>query len=259
MIDSHCHLDYLDDPAAAVDNDLTAVITVGTDAERSQLAVGFAERFPNVYAVVGVHPNDASRAADSAERAVIETLARHRRVVGIGETGFDRHWDRESPETQQAAFEWQAELAESVEKALILHVRDASGKDDASRAAASAITTAGYGRGVLHCFNGHPALLAAGLELGWYFSFAGNLTYKSAGELRRAAAKLPLDRLLVETDSPFLTPVPLRGKPNRPVNVHLTAQALAESVGLPLSELEPILDANAQRLFRLELQSAPSD
>lgn len=252
VIDSHCHLDYLDDPAAAVNVDLAAVITVGTDPERSRQAVGFAERFPNVYAVVGVHPNDAALAADREVRTVTEELARHPRVVGVGETGFDRHWDKQTPAAQQASFEWQADLARRVDKALVLHVRDATGSDEASRAAVAAITAAGYRRGVLHCFNGHSQLLAAGLDLGWFVSFAGNLTYKNAGDLRKVAAGLPLDTLLVETDSPFLTPAPLRGKPNRPANVFLTAQVLADCVGLPLAELEPILDANARRLYGLE-------
>ena len=251
MIDSHCHLDYLDDPAAAVNVDLAAVITVGTDPERSQQAIAFAERFANVYAVVGVHPNDAALAAEAEVRAVTEELARHPRVVGVGETGFDRHWDKQTPAAQQASFEWQADLARRLDKALVLHVRDAVGSDDASLAAAAAITAAGHRRGVLHCFNGHPELLAAGLELGWFVSFAGNLTYKNAGNLRSVAAGLPLDALVVETDSPFLTPVPLRGKPNRPVNVYLTAQVLADCVGLPLAELEPILDDNARRLYGL--------
>src|SRR5699024_2025236 len=113
-------------------------------------------------------------------------------------------------------------------------------------------------RGVLHCFNGHPELLAAGLELGWYVSFAGNLTYKNAGELRDSAAELPPSVLLVETDSPFLTPVPLRGKPNRPANVRHTAEVLALTLGMPLSELEPQLDANARRLFGLTPPDGPA-
>ncbi len=258
MIDSHCHLDHLDDPAAAVSADLAAIITVGTDPERSRQAVGFAERYPNVYAVVGVHPNDAALAADPEVRAVTEELARHQRVVGVGETGFDRHWDRQTPAAQQASFQWQADLARRVDKALVLHVRDAAGSDAASRAAAHAITTAGYRRGVLHCFNGNRELLEAGLELGWFVSFAGNLTYKNAGDLRNVAAELPLDALLVETDSPFLTPVPLRGQPNQPANVRFTAQVLADCMRLPLAELEPLLDANARRLYRLEQADTPS-
>lgn len=258
MIDSHCHLDYLDDAAEAVSAGLAAVITVGTDPERSRQAVAFAERYPNVYAVVGVHPNDAALAGDPEVRAVIEELARHSRVVGVGETGFDRHWERQTPAAQQASFEWQAELARRVDKALVLHVRDAAGSSEASSTAAHAITAAGHRRGVLHCFNGHAELLDAGLNLGWFVSFAGNLTYKNAADLRQVAASLPLDVLLVETDSPFLTPVPLRGQPNKPANVRFTAEVLAECVGIPLAELEPILDANSRRLYGLEQQAVPS-
>jgi len=251
VIDTHCHLDRCEDPTAAVDPQLAALVTVGTDLERSRWAVSAARRHPNVYAAVGVHPNDARLAADPEVRAGIEALAEDPLVVGIGETGFDRHWDAATPSEQAAAFEWQAELAARLDKALILHVRDAQGSSEASEQAAAAITAAGHRRGVLHCFNGSPRLLEAGLALGWMVSFAGNLTYRSAGDVRAAATEVPLDRLLVETDAPFLAPVPHRGKRNLPAYVRHTAAYLAELRGVPLAELEPVLDANAERLFGL--------
>lgn len=251
MIDSHCHLDHCPDPDAAVDADLRAIVTIGTTVARCALAVAAAERHPNVWAAVGIHPNDADEADDPDARAAVEGLAEHPRVVAIGETGFDRYWERQTPAAQQAAFAWQAGLARRLDKALILHVRDADGRDDASLAAAASIRAAGWERGVLHCFNGSVALLAAGLDLGWMVSFAGNLTYKSARALREAAAVVPLDRLLVETDSPFLAPVPMRGKRNLPAYVRYTAQVLADVRCVPLDELEPILDDNAARLYGL--------
>lgn len=256
MIDSHCHLDRCEDPEAAVDRSLAAIVTIGTDLERSRSALHAATRHPNVFAAVGVHPNGASAAADPEVRAGIEALAQEPLVVGIGETGFDRYWDDETPEAQSAAFDWQAELAAHTDKALILHVRDKEGRNEAARSAVAAIRAAGHRRGVLHCFSGDRDLLQAGLELGWMVSFAGNLTYKSAGNLREVAAEVPLERLLVETDSPYLTPVPLRGKRNVPANVRHTAAVLAEVRGLPLAELEPILDANAARLYGLDRQRA---
>lgn len=251
MIDSHCHLDRCEDPGLAADSALAAMVTVGTDLARSRAALAAAESHPNVYASVGVHPNDASAAADAATREGIEALAAHPLVVAIGETGFDRYWDDETPQAQAAAFEWQADLARRTNKALILHVRDKQGATAANDAAREAILEAGHRRGVLHCFSGNEGLLAAGLELGWLISFAGNLTYKSAENLRALARQIPADRLLVETDAPYLAPMPHRGKRNLPAWVRYTAEVLAEVRGVPLSELEPVLDANAERLFGL--------
>src|SRR5690606_9440866 len=139
-------------------------------------------------------------------RAAIERLADHPKVVAIGETGFDDHWQDETLATQLAAFEWHAELAKQLDKPLILHVRDRQGGSEASRAAARAIGAAGHQHGVLHCFNGDAYLYETAIELGWCVSFAGNLTYKSAVPIREVAAAAPLDRLLVETDSPYLAP-----------------------------------------------------
>lgn len=251
MIDSHCHLDRVDDLEAALDNDLLAMITVGTDVERSRGAIRLAEREARVYAVVGVHPNEASRADDAGVRRGIEELADHERVVAIGETGFDDHWRDESLDTQRRAFDWHAELARTTGKPLVLHVRDRQGSDAASRAAEAALRATPDVAGVLHCFGGDAGLLAVGLELGWMVSFAGNLTFKSAGRLRDAARDVPAERLLVETDAPFLAPEPNRGKRNRPGWVVHTARVLAEVRGMPADELEVRLDANARRFYDL--------
>lgn len=249
MTDSHCHLDRCDDPDAAVDASLAALVTVGTDLPRSRAALAAARRHPNVYAAVGVHPNEASLAERDEVREGIEALAREPLVVAIGETGFDQYWERETLAQQQAAFEWQASIAAELDKPLILHVRDKAGETVAANAAAHAITEAGHAKGVLHCFSGNERLLEAGLALGWMVSFAGNLTYRSAAPLRAIAAQLPLESLLVETDAPFLAPVPFRGKRNLPAYVRHTAQRLAETVGVTFEELEAATDANAERLF----------
>lgn len=250
MTDSHCHLDRCPDPALAVDPTLAALVTVGTDVARSRSALEAALLYPNVFAAVGVHPNDASQAKDDGVRAAIAELARHPLVVAIGETGFDQYWENETLTTQRAAFRWQLDLARELDKPLILHVRDKQGSEVAALAAAEALTTAGYERGVLHCFSGHERLLSVGLELGWMVSFAGNLTYRSAGNLRELARRIPLDRLLVETDSPYLAPVPHRGKTNQPAYVRHTAAVLAEAVEATPEELERLIDANAERFFR---------
>lgn len=260
MIDSHCHLDRCDDVDAALNNDLRAMITVGTDAERSREALRLADADARVFAAVGVHPNDASAAEDPEVRRDIECAATHPRAVAVGETGFDTHWDDETLTSQRRAFDWHADVARREDLPLILHVRDRQGNSDASHAAADALADAGWGRGVLHCFGGNERLLEVGLDLGWMVSFAGNLTYKSAAALRAAAVAVPRDRLLVETDAPFLAPVPKRGKRNVPGWVVHTARVLGEVRGEASGEdpddLEAVLDDNAIRLYRLPLPSS---
>lgn len=251
MIDSHCHLDSCEDPVAAADPTLAALITVGTSVAGNEAALRLANALPNVWAAVGIHPNDASDAGDEAARKQVEEQAERPRVVAIGETGFDTHWESETLASQRKAFEWHARLAAELGLPLILHVRDRQGSDDASREAARAIREAGHRQGVLHCFNGHEQLLEVGLELGWMVSFAGNLTFPSAGPLREAASQVPLARLLVETDSPYLAPVPHRGKRNTPAYVRDTARVLAELKGESYERTEEVTEANARRLYHL--------
>lgn len=251
MIDTHCHLTSLALPVGEAIAGLAAVVTVGTSVEDGRAAVALTRRWPTVWAAVGVHPNEASAAGDEGTRAAIEELARDEKVVALGETGFDTHWDRETLASQGAAFDWHAEVAAALGKPLVLHVRDAQGSDGASRAAERAIVRAGHPQGVLHCCNGDTRLIDAALELGWHVSFAGNLTYKNAELLRRAATAVPFDRLLVETDSPYLAPLPHRGKRNQPTYVAHTARFLAELRGVGEAEMERLLDGNARRLFAL--------
>ena len=253
MIDTHCHLDYLDDPAAARGElGLTGMVCIGADLEHARNAIDLATRFDDVWATVGLHPTEAGH--DTAEtRAELQQLSEHPRVVGIGETGLDYYWDAATPEQQRSAFHWQLELASHQAKPVIIHTRDKAGRDEASRECAAILTAAGWERGILHCFNGHPALLRAGLDLGFYVSFAGNVTYKNAQEIREAARLVPRNRLLVETDAPFLAPVPKRGKPNRPGYVRYTLQFLAEWLNVDEAELERVTDENARRAYGLSL------
>jgi TatD DNase family protein len=249
MIDTHCHLDRVRDLAAALDNDLRAMVSVGTDPERSERCVHLAETVARVWATVGLHPTEAASAHDPVVRARIEALADHPRVVAIGETGIDLYWDTASLDDQLEALAWQAGVAERVGKPVVLHVRDRDGREEASLAAARALRDLGSARGILHCTNGHPELLESGLAAGWFVSFAGNLTYPKATLLHAAARIVPEDRLLVETDSPYLTPIPHRGRPNVPGNVTLTAAALAHHRGVDARDLEGVLDANAARVY----------
>ncbi len=255
MIDTHCHLDSSHDPDAA-DPGLVAIVSVGTDLASCRETLKLSERFPNVWAVLGVHPNSADKATPET-RSDIEALLDHPKVVGIGETGFDAYWDAVPLETQREVFSWHAGLAKTLGKPLVLHVRDKQNEETAALMACDALLGAGHTQGVLHCFSGHERLLAVGLELGWYVSFAGNLTYKSAKDLQEAAKTVPLERLLVETDSPYLSPEPKRGRPNVPARVRYTAAFLAELRGLSLEALEPTLDANAREVYRLPDERAP--
>ena len=251
MIDTHCHLDHFEPLDEALQHDLRAVLTVATTAGGVQKALELAERDRRIFAIVGIHPNSADGAADASHRAVVEMALSHPRVVGVGETGIDLYWQSVPLETQIASFRWQAELARRYNHPLVLHVRDAQGSDDASRNTIALLQELVPPRGVLHCSNGHPTLIDTAINLGWYVSFAGNLTYPKAVELHQAARSIPIDRLLVETDAPYLAPVPQRGKRNRPAWVRFTAAALAQARGVSIEELEAVLDSNAISAFSL--------
>lgn len=256
VIDTHCHLDRLDAPTDAAREGLAALLTVATGPDRLAATLAAAEADPATFAIVGIHPNEADAAAEPEARAAIEAALDHPKVVAVGETGVDTYWDRVALDVQLDAFRWQGALARARDLPLVLHVRDADGarpghRDVASRATADTLAELGHRRGVLHCTNGHPGLLRVALDLGWYVGFAGNLTYRSAVAIREAALAVPEDRLLVETDAPYLAPVPHRGKPNRPGHVRLTAAELARLRGVDPAELEARLDANARRAFGL--------
>lgn len=255
MIDTHCHLDYLDDPASARGElGLSGMVCIGASPEHARNAVALAERFPDVWATVGLHPTGTEE--DSAQaRAAIEAFAGHGRVVGIGESGLDDYWDDTKRAAQVSAFEWQLDLARRTGKPLVIHVRDKPGQDSAHRGVMDVLAAWPDVSVILHCFSGHPGLLAFGLKRGAHFGFAGNTTYKNAREIQEAARTLPLDRLLLETDAPFLAPVPQRGKPNRPGYVRHTLNFIAGLRGLDPAELERVTDENARRVYGLKAES----
>ncbi len=251
MTDTHAHLDRLEAPSEALERarDLHAVLSLGTDTTSSAAALGFAEAWSNVYAGVGLHPTEAEAFSDEvAER--LRALAAHPRVRASGETGIDYYWDAATPEAQFRLLDFQLELAIEHDLALVFHVRSKEGSDAAERDLEAWLREHRPPRFVLHAFGGDMKLAETGLDLGGYVSFAGNLTYKKNARLREAAAALPADRLLVETDSPYLPPVPKRGKKNEPAYVRYTLEALALARGVAFEEMERITDANARRLFR---------
>ena len=254
VIDTHAHLD---EDAFSVDRDeivaraaaagVAAVITIGTTADSSRRAVELARQYPNVFAAVGIQPNYTA-AAQPGDWEIIEQLAREPKVVAIGETGLDRYWDYAPLELQQDYFTRHVELARSLDLPFVVHCRDAEAEVVAQLREFSA---AGPLSGVMHSFTGDVDTMRACLELGLHISFAGMLTYKKNDALRAVAAEVPLDRLLVETDAPYLAPAPMRGKRNEPAYVVHTARCLAEVRGLPPEELLEHTARNARALFRL--------
>lgn len=249
MTDTHAHLDFLDqkelEEAQVHLPELKAVLTLGVDPTRWERTLALAQG--NVYAAVGLHPTSAHLLSPEVEEA-LRHYARHPRVRAIGETGLDYHWTPETRPAQLRALDFQAALAEALDLPLILHVRSKDGR--AEEELAGWLLQNRPKKAVLHAFSGHPALERAGLEAGAYFSFAGPLTYKKNEALREAARRLPRERLLVETDSPFLPPEPFRGKRNRPHYVRYTLARLAETLGVSFEEAEALTDKNAEGLFR---------
>jgi TatD DNase family protein len=247
VIDSHTHLDLCEPPdselvSAAETAGVKRMLTIGIDGVSCRAALAAAEAFPQVYAAVGRHPN-AARGFDDADLAELRALAAHERCVAIGETGLDFYRDRAPRADQERAFAAQIELARETGKPVVIHTRAAADQTLAQLASEAAGV-----RVVLHCFS-MPDKLAACLERGYEISFAGNLTYPSADDLRSAAAQVPEDRLLVETDAPYLTPQPVRKHANQPAFVSHTFGLLAELRGASPGELAAAVEANAARVF----------
>jgi TatD DNase family protein len=247
VIDSHTHLhvcepDDAELVAAAVDAGVTRMLTVGTNGLSCRAALLAAERFPQVLAAIGRHPNEAT-GFDDADAAELRALAEHPRCAAIGETGLDHYRDHAPHADQQRAFEAQIELARDTGKPLVIHTRAADDDTIATlRARAEGV------RVILHCFS-MPARLDECVQEGWWISFAGNVTYPKAPELAAAAARVPADRLLVETDAPYLTPQVVRKQRNQPAFVVHTASFVAEARGIAYAELERLVEDNAAGLF----------
>ncbi len=247
MIDTHAHLDGCDEPAAFLVERARAVgvsriVTIGTGIASSREALAIASAEQGVVAALGIDPHQA--AGPDAERIpeLVELLALPA-AVAVGEIGLDYFHDRAPRDVQLALFERQLDVAASLELPVVIHTRDA---DDDTAAVLASFT----GRVVLHCFSA-PGLLETAIERGYYVSFAGNVTYPKAPALRAAAAVVPSDRLLAETDSPYLAPQPLRGKRNEPANVLHTLAVLAKVRGEEIATLEAQIDNNASAAFGL--------
>ena len=258
LVDTHCRLDYApmgDDLAGtlqrAADAGVVQLIHIGCSRVSAPQAVALAARYPHVFAAVGIHPHEAD-GADAAALAEIAALARDAKVVAVGETGLDYFYKNSAPAAQQQAMAAHLEIARAVDKPIVLHIRDAHPDALAVVDAAAPLPR----RGVVHCFTGTADEAAAWLARGYYLSFSGIATFPQAEALRAAVRACPPDRLLLETDAPYLAPVPVRGRKNEPANVAFTCAHLAGVRGDDPAELAVRAGANARAVFGLP---APAD
>ena len=252
LIDSHCHLDFPDFGPEVEDVVARAhaagvglMVTISTKVSEFERVRAVAERFPHVFCTVGIHPHEAASEPETDTATLIE-MARHPKVVGIGETGLDYYYEHSPRAAQQRSFRAHIAAARETGLPLVVHTRDA---DDDMAEILVEETGKGAFPGLLHCFSSGPQLAEKAIELGLYISLSGILTFKTADELRATAAKVPMERLLVETDAPYLAPVPKRGKRNEPAFVVHTAAKLAEVKGVTAAELAESTTANFLRLF----------
>ena len=253
LIDSHAHVDGPEFDADRADvlararaAGVQRIVVIGAvgSPDSAERAVALAERDPEIWATVATHPHDAAQLTP-AWWEIHDRLARHPRVVAVGETGLDYYYDHSPRDVQQAAFARFIELARAVGKPVVCHIRDAH--DDAR----AILRAGGVTDCVIHCFTGTPEDARAYAELGYYVSFSGIVTYKTAQALRDAVPLVPRDRLLIETDCPYLAPVPHRGKRNEPAFLTHTAEVVARCSGMSFEDLAELTARNACRVFRL--------
>jgi TatD DNase family protein len=254
MIDSHTHLFLCEPPegevvAAAREAGVERMLNVGLDAETNAAAIAAAGRYDSVFATVGCHPTEAAGFDEARAEEIARLAAENEKVRAIGETGIDYYRETASREEQRRSFEAQIEIARDRGLPIVIHARDPEGETGAVDDVFEILDARATGvEVILHCFLA-PWRVQDAIDRGWYCSFSGIVTFPSAEELREAAAKLPDELVLVETDAPYLAPQPVRGKPNEPAHVVSTAQVLAEVRGVSYAELERTVEANARTLF----------
>jgi len=253
MIDSHTHLFLCEPPeeeliGAAREAGLDRLLNVGLGRDSNQTAIAAAERNEEVFASVGCHPTSAAEFDDELEEEIAR-LAAHEKVRAVGETGIDYYRDSATPDQQRQAFRAQIQIARERDLPIVIHARDVEGESKATDECFEILDADADGVAViLHCFLA-PGRVQDAIERGWYCSFSGIVTFPKSDALREAAAALPDELVLVETDAPYLAPQPVRGKPNEPAHVIATAQVVAEARGVSYDELERKVEANARTLF----------
>ena len=247
--DSHAHYDnpqYDEDResllASLPKHGITGVINVGFDVISSKKAIALAEAYPFIYAAVGVHPHDVKDMTES-DLPTLKELSAHPKVVAIGEIGLDFHYDHSPRDLQRYWFAKQLELAKSLDMPVSIHSREAS------KEVFDIITESGVTKGVMHCYSGHLPMALDYVKMGFYISLSGTVTYKNAAKTKEVAAGVPLDRLLIETDCPYLSPVPFRGKRNDSTKLSHIVEAIAEAKNLPIEDIAKATDKNARKLF----------
>lgn len=252
LADSHCHLNYKglaehqgDVLQRARDSGVVAMLNISTREREWDDVIAVAEREPDVWATIGVHPHEADQHPDVDTAKLIERAA-HPRVVGIGESGLDYYYDHSDRERQRASFRAHIAACRETQLPLVVHTRDA--EDDTARILAEEMEQGAY-PGVIHCFTASGDFADKALELGFYISISGIVTFKNAKDLQETAARLPRERLLIETDAPFLAPVPHRGRTGEPAFVADTCRFLAQLRGEDADELADVTRANFHRLF----------
>lgn len=254
LFDTHVHLNarqYLEDRdeviQRALDNDVSYMVVVGFDRETIPLALEIAEQNEMIYAAIGWHPVDAIDCTE-ADLAWIEELSSHPKVVALGEMGLDYHWDKSPKEVQKEVFRKQIRLAKKVNLPIVIHNREAT-EDIIQILQEEKASEVG---GIMHCYNDSVKYVQTCLDMNFYISLGGPVTFKNATSPKEVAAMVPIDRLLIETDAPFLTPHPYRGKRNEPAYVKLVAEKVAEIRGLSLKELGKMTTKNGLKLFRIK-------
>jgi len=249
MIDTHAHLDMLkteEDLKESIEK-LDYIITIGCDKEEIKEAINIARKYDNVYASVGYHPYDVNEITDNDIDLLKEIIQKEEKIIAVGECGLDYYRDYTPVEKQKYFFRKQIEIAKELNLPLIVHSRQAN-RDTEEILKEYAPFKSG---GILHCFGGDMQLMETAVGLGFYISFAGNITYPKADNLRQILKNVPLDRLLLETDSPFLSPQKKRGKPNKPSHIFYTRDFVAELLDISPEYLEKITDENAKKLLKI--------
>lgn len=246
IIDTHAHLDMLNDPKRAIEEALEAgvekIIVPGVEPDTFEKVIKLADEYENVYAQVGVHPSEAQKFSDDTAGRMME-LAAHKKVVAIGEIGLDYYWDKTFVDVQKKVFKTQIEIANALKLPVVVHDREAHGDTF------EILEQMGAKKVLIHCFSGSLEFAKRCVEKGWFIALGGVVTFKNAKKVRQVAKEIPLEHIMLETDTPYLTPHPYRGEENAPKYIVLSAKEIANLKDTALSEVERVTTANAQNFF----------
>lgn len=248
IIDTHAHLDMLNDPKRAIEEALEAgvekIIVPGVEPDTFEKVIKLADEYENVYAQVGVHPSEVQKFSDDTAGRMME-LAAHKKVVAIGEIGLDYYWDKTFVDVQKKVFKTQIEIANALKLPVVVHDREAHGDTF------EILEQMGAKKVLLHCFSGSLEFAKRCVEKGWFIALGGVVTFKNAKKVRQVAKEIPLEHIMLETDTPYLTPHPYRGEENAPKYIVLSAKEIANLKDTALSEVERVTTANAQNFFNV--------